>query len=196
MRRRKGFTLVELLTTVSIISILLVILVPAVNMVRRMAKEAEQKAQFNTIGLALEAFKSDSDMGNYPESKWEYKNSNIRHQDYQGAQRLTEALVGWDLLGVHPDTAWRADGMAENGTTRVYPPRPINMDDPAVQKNLDERMGTYLENPTEHAFKLASRDNNIDDGLYYPQHFPGNYYSQNIQDTYVLCDVFKVRRVN
>ncbi|MHC5074858.1 MAG: hypothetical protein ACYTFM_00305, partial [Planctomycetota bacterium] len=38
--------------------------------------------------------------------------------------------------------------------------------------------------------------NNIDDGLYYPQHFPGNYYSQNIQDTYVLCDVFKVRRVN
>jgi hypothetical protein len=160
-------------------------------MVRR---KAEQKAQFNTIGLALEAFKSD--MGNYPESKWLYPNSAIKHQDYQGAQRLTEALVGWDLMGIHPDTAWKADGWNEGRTEQIYPPKPIDTSNTLVQQNLDERMGIYLENPTEHVFKLGSRANNVDDGLYYPQHFLGAVSTPYIADTYVLCDVFKVRRVN
>jgi len=193
-RTAKGFTLVELLTTVGIIAILVTLLMPAVNMVRKMAKEAEQKAQFNTIGMGLEAFKSD--MGKYPESKWLYYNSGIRERDYQGAQRLSEALVGWDLLGVHPDTAWKANGWNEDNSRRIYPQRPINTADPDVQKNLDERLGVYLDNPTEHAFKLCSRSNNVDDGLFYPRDFPGAYYSNNIQNTFVLCDVFKERRIN
>ena len=56
MNNRKAFTIVELLTVVTIIALLLGILLPSIAMVRAKAKETAQKAQFMTIEMTLEAF--------------------------------------------------------------------------------------------------------------------------------------------
>jgi len=186
-RAKKGFTLVELLTTVSIIAILLAILLPAVNMVRRIAKEAEQKAQFNTIGLGLEAFKSD--YGSYPGSKWmNLSNPQLTQPSYQGTQRLTEALVGMDLLGFHPDYDWRPDGVTNPPNSEVLYPSiaGASFTEQQMRDNLEKRVGPYLEKATESVFRLMDL-------------YPGPSGTGDVQilrpDTYVICDVFKAAKV-
>ncbi|MFC1739045.1 type II secretion system protein [Planctomycetota bacterium] len=191
-RNRTGFTLIELLTVIGIIAIMISLLIPAVNMVRLKAKEAEQTAQFNSIALALDAFRDD--YGDYPESDWAPPNQ-LPTPDYQGAQRFTEALMGWDLLGFHPDSAWNAQGLDESLdlTDPVYR-RPLDPAiDPLDKRNLNERRGPYLESETANVFRLAPQIVGGDDGLYYHLMFPGA--TSGAADTYVLCDVFGVKRI-
>jgi len=95
-----GFTIVELLTALAIIAILVGLLIPAMSMVRRIAKETAQKHQLTTIDMALMAFKND--YGDYPPSNMDAANN------YCGAQKLAEALLGRDLLGFHPQSNWNA----------------------------------------------------------------------------------------
>jgi prepilin-type N-terminal cleavage/methylation domain-containing protein len=184
-RRAEGFTLVELLTTIGIIAVLMAMLIPALNTVRKMAKEAEQKAQFNTIGMGLEAFKSDD--GSYPESSWQ-------NSDYQGTQRLTEALVGMDLMGFHPDSGWRSDGRDSTGTQPIYPYfAGVSLTQQQWKDNLKKRRGPYLENATDNVFRL---------GDLYPGPNPGPIGSgigdvdYLRDDNYVICDVFKATKVS
>jgi type II secretory pathway pseudopilin PulG len=100
--------MIEILVVVGIIAILVGILVPAASMVQKTAREVKQKAQFTAIDLGLAAFRSD--YGDYPPSSWYYPLAGTgAPQDYCGAQKLAEALLGWDLLGFHPNSAWRAD---------------------------------------------------------------------------------------
>lgn len=113
-----GFTIVELLTVLAIIAMLVGLLVPALNLVRNIAKETKQKAQLTTIGLALTAFRNDD--GDYPRSDWPVPPASPG--DYCGAQKLAEALLGWDLLGFHPKSAWRADGLDAGGGPMTYDP--------------------------------------------------------------------------
>ena len=54
---KQGFTIVELLTVMSVIAILIGLLVPALNLVRKMAKDTKQKAQFHSINVAVKAGK-------------------------------------------------------------------------------------------------------------------------------------------
>ena len=102
--KKSGFTLVELLTTVSIIALLVGILIPSLNLVRTIARETRQNAQFTTIELALTAFKNDD--GDYPPSDWPLPPP--PNDTYGGAQKLTEALLGLDLMGFHPKSGWIA----------------------------------------------------------------------------------------
>jgi prepilin-type N-terminal cleavage/methylation domain-containing protein len=51
--KRKGFTIVELLTVMAIIAILMGLLLPAMNAVRKAAKDVSQKAQFKPLILLL-----------------------------------------------------------------------------------------------------------------------------------------------
>ena len=106
-RKKTGLTIIELLIVLGIIALLVGLLLPALSVVRNMAKEAKQKAQFSAIELALAAFKNDE--GDYPPSDWVMPPD--PRSDYCGSQKLAEALLGWDLLGFHPNTAWRADGL-------------------------------------------------------------------------------------
>jgi type II secretory pathway pseudopilin PulG len=165
MNNRKAFTIVELLTSIVIIALLLGILLPSITMVRRMAKETAQKAQFTTIDMALEAFKQD--YGDYPPSDWW---SDPIRRKYCGAQKLAEALVGWDLMGFNPKSAWRADGL-DNFNNIVY----SNTD-----ANLRDRRGPYLEVAKTNAFRI------------------GDLFSTYLPldpCTFVLCDVFGVKKV-
>lgn len=176
--KKSGFTLVELLTVIAIIATLVGLLVPALNTVRRIARETKQKAQFTTIKLALEAFKND--YGDYPPSNWFAPPV----FDYCGAQKLTEALLGWDLRGFHPASDFRANGRNDKGVFIYDPCNPVF---------LDQRKDCCLELATANAFKLGTSGPGRLDGLF-------DYSTLASQCplapyTFVLCDVFAVKPV-
>jgi len=183
-RKKSGFTIVELLTVLAIIAMLVGLLVPALNLVRNIAKETKQEAQLTTIGLALTAFRNDD--GDYPPSDWPDVNPPEPPKfDYCGAQKLAEALLGWDLLGFHPKSAWRADGydgLAPNGPM-TYDPDRVRGDG-----SLNERRGSYLELATTNVFRLGvsapgNRDGLFDNPVPLAPH------------TLVICDVFGVKPI-
>lgn len=176
---RKAFTVVELITAVTIIAILMGILIPSVTKIRAMAKETKQRAQITTIELAIQAFKNDC--GDYPESDY----YTLGNRDYSGAQMLSEALQGWDLMGFHPDSYWRSDGTNGSGT-RIYPNPPM---DTSIQVNIDnlkERKGPYLSEGTDYVFK-------VDDLFAGGNPALGTAIAS---DTYVLCDMFPFVKVS
>jgi len=187
-RKKSGFTIVELLTTLAIITMLVGLLVPALSLVRNIAKETKQKAQLTTIGLALTAFRNDD--GDYPPSDWPVPPAGPG--DYCGAQKLAEALLGWDLMGFHPDSHWQADGRNLTPYWAGGVQHPLSQYwfyDPANPLDMDKRRGPYLELATTNAFRLGisapgSRDGLFDDPTPLARH------------TFVICDVFGVKKIN
>ena len=99
-RKEPAFTIIELLTVMSIIVILIGLLVPALNRVRNYAKVVRQNAQFHAIDVALEQFRAEHDY--FPPSSQLGPDG----QDYCGAMKLTEAMMGQDLMGFNPQTQW------------------------------------------------------------------------------------------
>lgn len=174
--KKSGFTMVELLTVLAIIAILVALLVPALALVRKITKETQQRAQLNAIELAMTAFKND--YGDYPPSDWPTPDTG--DNDYCGAQKLAEALLGRDLLGFHPESNWDA-------TDETFYPDNLDPDIEADKANLDARRGPYLDVTTANAFKLgddAGKENGLFDNPGYLE-----------QDTFVICDVFGVKKV-
>ncbi len=171
--KRSGMTVVEILVVVGIIATLAGLLLPAVHTVQKKARETKQKAQFTTIELGLAAFKSD--YGDYPPSFWTdpSRSSSTTMLNYCGAQKLAEALLGWDLLGFHPDSAWQADGLDASHTANTVYHAP---------NNLEKRKDRYVDLETADAFMLG---NGVD--ALFP---PGVSTGQLEPRTYVLCDVF------
>lgn len=167
--KQTGFTMMELLTVLFIIAVLAGVLIPSMNTVRKAARNARQKAQFAAIEIALLAFKTDD--GDYPESELSAAD------DYGGAQKLAEAMVGWDLMGFHPDSTWEADGHEVDGG--VY-----NASD---SNNLDERRGYYLELSKANVYRLGHIDSDK----------PGLFknYASLAGETFVICDSFGVRKL-
>ncbi|MHC4207460.1 MAG: type II secretion system protein [Planctomycetota bacterium] len=186
--KKTGLTIIELLIVLGIISILVGLLVPSLTAVRKKAREVKQKAQFATIELALAAFKNDD--GDYPPSNWTPAPFS---GDYCGAQKLAEALLGWDLLGFHPKSAWRADGLDLGGGPMTYDPAQTRDNNPPPSGNgipdtFDERKGPYLQLATTNAFRLGNVSISklglfADTGPLAP-------------DTFVLCDVFGSKKIS
>ena len=173
--KRSGFTLMEILTVVGIIALLVGVLLPAVSAVRRMARDTKQRAQLTAIEIALTAFKND--YGDYPPSSW---TPSTMAGNYCGAQKLAEALVGRDLLGFHPKSAWSA-------TDLTWYPDPAVADPTVYEANLKERRELYLELSMANVFRLGNMS------LVKPGLFPAT--SPLAPDTFVLCDVFAARNV-
>ena len=168
-RKGSGFTVVELLVALGIVALLVGLLIPALSAVRNIAKETKQKAQFTAIGLGLIAFKND--YGDYPPSDWSLPPE--PGSDYCGAQKLAEALLGWDLLGFHPKSDFRSNGRNDDGYF-IY-----DANDPVF---FDQRKGPYLELATTSAFRLGD--------LFRP--YPTGPLAPN---TLVICDVFGTRKI-
>jgi type II secretory pathway pseudopilin PulG len=184
--KRSGLTLVEILVVVGIIAILTGMLLPAVSMVKRTAREAKQRVQFTAIDLALATFKND--YGTLPPSDpYTWLGDAQQAENSSGAQKLAEALLGWDLLGFHPDSGWRADGTNRwpyrVGTT-TYAEGTYFLYDRTVQRDMDKRKARYLDLDTANAVRLGVTAGH--DGLF-------NLGSLGVPlacDTFVLGDVF------
>jgi prepilin-type N-terminal cleavage/methylation domain-containing protein len=174
--KKSAFTMMELLIVLGIIAILVAMLIPAVTMVRNMAKETQQKAQLTTIEMGITAFKND--YGDYPPSHG-YNSSGNPDDYYCGAQTLAEALVGWDLLGFHPKSAWRKDGKDKNGGSDTYDPQGTRVRPDGTLETLYERKSPYLEVATANAFGL--------DDLF------GNNIGSFDPNNFVICDVFGIK---
>lgn len=163
--RKKAFTIIELLTVMSIIVILIGLLLPALSKVRRYATNLKQRAQLHSIDTAIELYRNEVD--GYPPSGARDGSGadSTSGLPYCGAMKLCEALMGQDLLGFHPSSVFRADGMDATGTTSIYQPG-----------TLTERMGPYLAPENANAYRLEK--------IYQDP-------SPFLASTFVLCDVFE-----
>jgi type II secretory pathway pseudopilin PulG len=95
----RGFTIIELLTVMSIIILLMGLFMPAMTMVRRYARRVAQHNQLHSIEVGLAMFNAE----------WqEYPNATpLGIFNYpSGAHALAEAMVGYDLLGYDPDRTY------------------------------------------------------------------------------------------
>ncbi|RLI47915.1 MAG: hypothetical protein DRP09_21945 [Candidatus Thorarchaeota archaeon] len=110
--KRRGFTLVELLTVIAIIALLLSLALPALNEARMKAREVGDKASLRTINDAIENFAAE--MGHYPNSRrngvlYPFSGDPTAILDTaawppdQGAHVLFESLVGLDRIGYQKD---------------------------------------------------------------------------------------------
>jgi type II secretory pathway pseudopilin PulG len=170
-RRKAAFTIVELLTVMSIIVILIGLLVPALNKVRKYARDVKQRTQLHAIDAAIELFNSEHD--GYPPSGAKDEApppaAYLSRTDYCGAMKLAEAMMGQDLLGFHPDSAFRSDGTTDGtANTRLY-----------TQATLNARKGPYLQLENANVYKLGD--------LYWEQGLTTGPYNK---DLFVLCDVY------
>jgi type II secretory pathway pseudopilin PulG len=111
--RKTAFTIVELLTVMSIIIILLSLLFPALNAVKRFSREVLQKNQFRNIGSGLQVY--ESDFSEYPDSS-EFDACSPPNK-YCGAMKLAEVMAGRDGLGFHLDSKLTQQ-------TTLYPSNP------------------------------------------------------------------------
>jgi type II secretory pathway pseudopilin PulG len=153
-RTLPAFTLVEIVTTIAIIAILAAILVPAFSLAMKTAMNVKQKGQFNSINIALEAFRTD--FGDYPESYNPLDAAN----DYSAPQRLAEAVIGYDGLGFHPRSIFSywgtSDGIPAHGAPNdnriyLYP----GIDATSREASIKQRKGPYLETETANAAKMG-----------------------------------------
>ena len=171
---KNGFTLAELLTAIAIIAILIGILMPALNMARKFANDTKQKAMLSTIETGILMYKND--FGEYPQS-YGYDASGTPPKDYTycGAQTLTEAMLGQDLLGFHTKSIFRADGKdASTPANELY--NLSGLSDDKVRENLAKRKGPYL-----------SRENI---GVFKAQDVFDPFGTTLKQDKYLICDVY------
>jgi type II secretory pathway pseudopilin PulG len=112
--KKTAFTIIELLTVMSIVVILIGILLPSLNMVKRYAKVVTQKNLLRNIDSGLQAF--EIDFKEYPASGA----TDAAGAQYCGAMKLAEAMAGQDGLGFNPDSTFTADD--GSGQTELYPP--------------------------------------------------------------------------
>ena len=136
----RAFTLIELLTVISIIAVLIAIMSIGITAAMKQAKNLRQKVELKAMDTGLELFSKDFD--DYPDSKTLPIGGTTNL--VCGAQHLAEALVGRDNHGIEPQTGWYPPN------DQLYKP---NMDpallatlyDAANAASLNRRKGPYVE---------------------------------------------------
>ncbi len=111
-------------------------------------RDLELKAQLNAMNAAIELFAYEFD--GYPPSDA----NDATGRPYCGAMKLTEALMGRDLLGFHTKSTFRWDGLDAEGTL-LYP---VNIDDLPValhDSSLRARKGPFLQAENANACRLV-----------------------------------------
>jgi type II secretory pathway pseudopilin PulG len=134
--KKTAFTIVELLTVMSIIIILIGLLLPALNAIKRFSRVVLQKNQFRNIGSGLQLY--ESDFHEYPDSSA----LDADKASYCGAMKLAEVMAGQDGLGFNLNSRLTINGKDAAGTD-LYPPAPSSITT-AYTDNLRSRK-EYIE---------------------------------------------------
>ena len=184
---KKGFTIVELLTVMGVIAVLIGLLVPALALVKEHASRLQQRAQFHGIDVGLEIYKNE--FGSYPESDDNFVTGK-EAVNYCGANKLAEAMVGWDLLGFHPKSGYRSDGtndLNNDGTpSLIYNPQAGFTEGSYIEtpnENLQNRE-VFVDMENANAFRLVDIYSNI-----------GGFNANLNEGGFVLCDVYAKKRL-
>jgi prepilin-type N-terminal cleavage/methylation domain-containing protein len=202
-QQKNGFTIVELLTVMAVIALLIGLLVPALALVKDRAKEIQQRTQFHAISAGLEMFKAD--FGNYPESNDNAINTASSPQKladnrpYAGANKLAEAMVGYDYLGFHPNSDFRSDGAntivnqlgVQVPNTVVYHPDYDVANWETAAQNIQARKGPYVELENASAFRMDEIYTSFPASSGYTAAFS---LGGTNQYPMALCDVFARKR--
>ncbi len=167
--KKTAFTIVELLTVMSIIIILISLLLPALNAAKRFSRVVLQKNQFRNIGSGLQIYESDFD--EYPDS--DALDADTPQAAYCGAMKLAEVMAGQDALGFHLDSRLTIDGKDAEGTSLYLPDATID------DENLRSRK-EYLERKDTRICSLVDLYEN-----------PGTTTFSEPNDVALLCDVFR-----
>ena len=181
----QGFTIIELLTVMSIIIILIGLLVPSLNRVKRYSMDVKQRAQFHSIAIALDLFNAEYD--GYPNS--DAMDDQPTPQNYCGAMKLAEALVGQDLKGFNPTSRFRRNGFGTALPTLGMPYPPYNtcgggLDIACYNENIRSRK-MYLQLENANAYMIKD--------IYRPADISAAGYTNHAgfdPNTYVLCDSY------
>jgi prepilin-type N-terminal cleavage/methylation domain-containing protein/prepilin-type processing-associated H-X9-DG protein len=96
MKRKSGFTLVELLVVISIIALLMAVLLPALNKAREQAKRVVCAHNLKQVGIAMLAYSADSDLLPFYGG---------RDPTYSGPYKAASS----DSQETHPYVVYRAD---------------------------------------------------------------------------------------
>lgn len=189
---KKGFTIVELLTVMSVIAILMALLVPALGMIKDYSKEIQQKKQFQAIEDGLEMYYNL--FGEYPPSIDNADDLNaVDATPYGGAQKLAEAMVGQDLIGFHPKSDYRSNGQysqpdGAGGFTDVLIYDIVN----GILPNAD---GDYAETGNENMIVRKQFIEAEGANAYTMQDVYENPMANGHDaDSFVLCDVYEKKR--
>jgi len=149
--KEAAFTIVELLVVMSIIMILMGILLPAFNRAKRYARKVRQTAQFKSIDVGLELYRNEFE--GYPPSDGE--DTAGTYNNYPGAMKLAEAMMGQDLLGFHPSSLFNKEGKDAAGNDLYFrcnpPPQPPT---PPYLENMRTRKGPYLQLENANPYSL------------------------------------------
>jgi len=170
--KKPGFSIIELLTVMSIIIILIAILMPSLSAIRKYAKMVRQKGMFHDIGKGLEMFSVD--FNGYPDSS-----AGDPRDNYCGAMKLCEAMVGQDALGFHPKSVF--DDMGQAGGVDLYYNRTPLVGPPysaADEQNLRTRKTKYMGGEDVQVAPIETLFKAVGTGQFDPC-------------CPVLCDVFK-----
>jgi type II secretory pathway pseudopilin PulG len=156
--RRKGFTIVELLTVMSIIIILMSVLVPGLQRTRRYAKVVVQKGQFHEINKGMELYRNDH-QETFPDSGTVDTTASTNGGPflYCGANKLCEALLGQDGLGNHPKSNFQTSQPDTYRFDLCYITNPSQYTgttaDPCMASNIRERT-KYTDAENIKAYRL------------------------------------------
>lgn len=107
--KRRGFTIVELVITITIIGILLTLAVVNMNGAQLNARDSERKGDIEAIALSLE-----SAYNNNTSPTWTSGGT------YPGTPRVTEAFLTVDLPGIDPKVL-RAPGIQDSDPISLIP---------------------------------------------------------------------------
>jgi hypothetical protein len=138
----------------------------------------KQLSQFHAINIGLELFKMD--FGVYPPS---FENElavdsggiSLGLDPYCGSNKLTEAMMGMDMLGFHPQSDFKADACvcSSSAGTIVY--------DAGDPQNIEDRIDRLIDFEVSNVYMMRDV---YETGI------------QSIDTSLVLCDVFEKKRTS
>ncbi len=144
----RAFSLIELLTVVTIIVVLIGILVPSLNRARITAKRTASMALLHTLETGVEMFREATDK--YPDSRYSPYYGDASQGNLYGAQKLARALMGREAL------------VSKLGTVRPKDLRAAGPDGMAAKfyqsPDASQRIGPFAENLNPGTHYVATND--------------------------------------